>query len=181
MDALEAIFTRRSVRSFTDKNISDEDLTTLLKAAMTGPCCHNARDWMFVVIQDKQMLTKIADSTAKQLAPLKKANLGILVCGDLTRAYKPEPDFWIIDGSIAAQNMVLAAKALEIGSVWLGLYPLMDRVDNLAKLFNLPVSIVPHSIIAFGYPDSTSNKSPSIPSEKLRGTYEPNRVHYEKW
>mgnify|MGYP003324832985 CR=1 FL=1 len=64
----------------------------------------------------------------------------------------------MIDCSIAAQNMTLAAEELGLGSVWLGVWPVEERVKNQAKLFNLPEKIVPHSILVFGYPDDEVSK-----------------------
>jgi nitroreductase len=82
-------------------------------------------------------------------------------------------DYWIIDASIAAENMILAAQDMGIGSVWLGTYPQMDRVEKQKELFGLPDSVIPHSIIAFGYPIETV--------EEERNLFEADRVHYEKW
>jgi nitroreductase len=104
---------------------------------------------------------------------VKGAAFAVLVCGDLHRAFKPAVDYWIIDASIAAENMVLAAQDMGIGSVWLGTYPQMDRVEKQKQLFGLPDSVVPHSIIAFGYPLETM--------EEERDSFETDRVHYEKW
>ena len=115
--------TRKNVRKFTNRPIKEEDVKTILHAAMSGPSCVNARDWSFLVTKKNDILQKMAEANGKPAQPLKKAQLGILVLGDLERAFKPAPDYWIIDGSIAAQNMILAAHALGIGSVWLGTYP----------------------------------------------------------
>ena len=68
----------------------------------------------------------------------------------------------------------LCADALGLGSVWLGTWPQMDRVEKQAALFNLPETIVPHSILALGYP-AEENKEPR------ESRYEENRVHFEKW
>ena len=54
--------------------------------------------------------------------PLRKAAAGILVCGDLDRAFRFAKDYWVIDGAIAAQNICLAAQELWLGAVWLGLF-----------------------------------------------------------
>ena len=54
--------------------------------------------------------------------PLRKAAAGILVCGDLDRAFRFAKDYWVIDGAIAAQNICLAAQELGLGAVWLGLF-----------------------------------------------------------
>ena len=173
MDTLETIFSRVSTRQYSDRPISDEDLHTILKAGMSGPSCLNSRDWSFIVVRDKDTLNKMADGNGRPAEPLRHAQVGILVCGDLERAFREVPDYWVVDGSIAAQNMVLAAQALGIGSVWLGTWPRMSRVKAQAELFGLPETQIPHSIVAFGYPKEPSTK------EKL--LYESDRVHFERW
>jgi nitroreductase len=195
MDALENIMTRRSVRNFTDEPISDEVLKTILRAGMAGPSCTNARDWSFVVTREPEVLSKMADANGRPADPLRRAKLGVLVLGDLERAFQPAPDYWIIDGSIAAQNMILAAHALGVGSVWLGTYPQMERVEAQKKLFDLPDTVIPHSVIAFGYPDvekeATPPKPPKLgknipempqrPPMMKKGAFEPERIHIDQW
>ena len=173
MDAIQTILTRISTRQFTDQPISDKAVHTILEAGMAGPTAVNARPWSFIVVRDKAMLNKMADCNGRAAEPLRGADMGILVCGDLERAFKPAPDYWVVDGSIACQNMILAAHAMGIGSVWLGTWPQENKVAAQKALFNLPEHIVPHSIIAFGYPQEASTK------QKL--LYEDDRVHFEKW
>ena len=173
MDTLQAILTRISVRKFSGREISQENLRRILEAGMSGPSCVNSRDWSFVVVRDREMLNKMADANGRPAQPLRGADVGILVCGDLQRAFAGAPDYWVVDGSIAAQNMILAAHALGIGSVWLGTWPQMDRVKAQAELLGLPEHQVPHSIIAFGYPAEENAKEKQI--------WEEDRVHYETW
>ena len=173
MDAIQNIMRRISVRQYSDREIGQEALRTILDAGMAGPSCVNARDWSFVVVQDPEILNKMADANGRPAEPLRTAKLGILVCGDLERAFKGAPDYWVVDGSIAAQNMILAANALGIGSVWLGTWPQMNRVKAQTALFGLPETQIPHSIIAFGYPKEESTKGKQI--------WEEDRVHYNKW
>lgn len=123
MDAIQNIMSRISVRQYSDREISDEALRTILEAGMSGPSCVNARDWSFIVVRDPETLNKMADANGRPAQPLRSAKVGILVCGDLERAFQGAPDYWVVDGSIAAQNMILAANALGIGSVWLGTWP----------------------------------------------------------
>ena len=80
----------------------------------------------------------------------------------------------MIDGAIAAQNICLAAQELGLGAVWLGTWPQMDRVVAQQKLFALPETIVPHSIIALGYPEADL----TAPRESR---YEDDRVHFNQW
>lgn len=173
MEAIQNIFDRVSVRQFSDREITDAEVHTILKAGMSGPTAVNARPWSFIVVRDPEMLNKMADTNGRAAEPLRRAKLGILVCGDLDRAFPKAPDYWVVDGSIAAQNMILAANAMGIGSVWLGTWPQEEKIKGQAALFDLPESQVPHSIIAFGCPLEPSTK------EKL--LYEEDRVHFEKW
>ena len=173
MEAIHAVKTRISTRQYSNQTITDEALHTILEAGMSGPTAVNARPWSFIVVRDPDMLNKMADCNGRAAEPLRRAKVGILVCGDMERAFKPAPDYWVVDGSIAAQNMILAAHAMGIGSVWLGTWPQQRKVDGQKALFNLPEHIVPHSIIAFGYPAQESTK------EKL--LYEADRVHFGKW
>lgn len=173
MDAIQNMLARISVRQYSDQEITDDALHTILEAGMSGPSAVNARPWSFIVVRDRDMLNKMADGNGRAAEPLREAQVGILICGDLERAFKAAPDYWVVDGSIAAQNMILAANALGIGSVWLGTWPQQNKIDAQKALFNLPEHIVPHSIIAFGYPKEDSRK------EKL--LYEADRVHFEKW
>lgn len=177
MNTIDAIMSRKSVRKYTAQKISDQDLQTLLKAGMCGPSCVNSRPWSFLVIRDKDLLNKMADTNGRPAEPLRKAEVGIMICGDMERAFQPAPDYWIIDCSIAGQNMCLAAHELGIGSVWLGTYPQMERVAEQAKLFDLPETIIPHSIIAFGYPDEAALTKSSADKDKFEG----NRVHFDQW
>lgn len=173
MNTMTAIKTRKSIRKFTDQPVPQKLIIEILKAGMSGPTCVNARPWAFISVTDKTTLNKMADANGIFANPLRSAAFGILVCGDLERAFKISPDYWIIDASIAAQNMILAAHSLGIESVWLGTYPQTERVTALSKLFNLPKPIIPHSILAFGY---ASNKSLIE-----RDLFEADRVHFEKW
>ena len=198
MDTFQAIMTRRSVRKYTDRPISDEDLKTILHAGMAGPSCVNARDWHFIAVRDKEVLAQMAAANGRAADPLKGAAAGILICGDLDRAFKPAPDNWIIDGAIAGQNICLAAHALGIGSVWLGTYPQMERVNGQIAYFGLPETVVPHSIIALGWPEEAAAQDPGGPGgppdgpkpeggpggkppAMKKGAYEEDRVHWDKW
>ena len=66
MDAINALFTRRSTREFTEQPIESEKLHQILDAAMSGPCCVNARDWSFVVVTEKAKLQKMACPPAEK-------------------------------------------------------------------------------------------------------------------
>lgn len=170
MNTIEAIYKRKSVRKYTNRKIDEKDINIILKAGMSGPSCVNAKDWYFIVVTDHETLCKMADANGRPAQMLTEAPMAILVCGDVNLAFKGAKDYWIIDASIACQNMILAARELGIGSVWLGTWPQMDRVEKQKGIFSLPDNLIPHSVIAFGYADEDSEKSdePIIDGNKIR-------------
>lgn len=169
MDAMEAILTRRSIRKYTDQAVPDDVIKKLMEAAMHAPSAHNQQPWQFVVIQDRQLLDKIPEIHPYSKM-LKTAPLAILVCGDSSR-FK-SPDYWPQDCAAATQNILLAARALGLGSVWMGVYPKDNLIDGLRKLFELPADITPFNLIAVGYP---AEEKPAA------NRFDEKRVHYDRW
>lgn len=178
MEVLKAIYSRRSIRNFSEEKISDEILRRILLAGMSGPSCVNARDWAFFVIRDRQILSRMAEANGHPARPLLGADTGILVCGDMERAFPGAKDYWVIDAAVSVQNMILAAHALGVGSVWLGTWPQMDRVKKQAELLKLPETLIPHSILALGYPADESRISGKTEKERIDSLWEENRVHW---
>ena len=120
----------QEVAHFVDTMMQHTVLETILRAGTSGPSCVNARDWSFIVVRNRKKLIQMADANGSAAEPLKGAALGILVCGDLERAFAQAKEYWVIDCSIAAQNMTLVAQTLGIGSVWLGTWLQMERVER---------------------------------------------------
>lgn len=169
MDILEAIRTRRSIRKYTRQPVSEQQVRTLLDAAMMAPSALNAQPWHFVVITVRSMLDQIgADNHNAEMT--KDAALAILVCADLK--LEQAPGFWPQDCSAAVQNLLLAAHALGLGAVWTGIYPQEKSIDGYRRLFQLPDHIVPHSLIPVGYPAE---------SPATEDRYRQDRVHRDRW
>ncbi|MHA1435516.1 MAG: nitroreductase family protein [Candidatus Heimdallarchaeota archaeon] len=169
MEILEAIKTRRSIRKFTDKPISKEDIDVLLRAAMQAPSAGNNQPWEFIVIDDRKILDSIPDFHPYS-DMLKQSPVGILVCGkiDATKYC----GFWVQDCSAATQNILLAAHGLGLGSVWLGFYPLQERIDGIRVIFDLPADVYPLSLVALGHPDEKID---------FEDRYKKEKVRYNKW
>jgi nitroreductase len=169
METFDALFTRRSIRKYTNKPVEDDKIQKILKAAMYAPSARNTQPWQFIIITERDMLNKI-----KQAHPyanmLAEAPLAILICGDKT--YEPHEGYLNTNCSAATQNLLLAAHDLGLGSVWLGVYPRKERMDALTKLFSLPENIIPISLVALGYPDEKKSAT---------GRFLPDRIHYNKW
>ncbi|MCL2122771.1 MAG: nitroreductase family protein [Desulfovibrionaceae bacterium] len=169
MDALEAIFTRRSIRKFLPKAISREEIEELLQAAMAAPSAGNGQPWLFLVITDKLKLAQIP-SIHPYAAMCPEAAAAILVCGDPQVA--KYADFWPQDCSAAVQNFLLAARARNLGTVWCGVYPTEERMQAFRKVFGLPDAVAPFALVALGHPDQPFDR---------RDRYDAAKVHWETW
>ena len=94
MDTLDAIHTRRSIRTYLDQPVSEELIQKLLAAAMQAPSARNQQPWQFIVIDDRAILAKISPFMPNA-AMAGKAPLAILVCGDLS--LEESEDYWVVD------------------------------------------------------------------------------------
>jgi nitroreductase len=165
MDILEALHTRRSIRSYTDEGISAEEVRILLDAAMVAPSAGNGRPWQFIIIDDQVLLDKIP-SVNPYAAMAPKAPMGILVCGDTS--LEKYAGYWVQDCSAAIENMLLAAVSLELGAVWTGVHPMPDRVKGFRELCKLPEHIIPLGYVVLGRPQN---------APKRLSRFEPEKVH----
>ena len=128
METLKAILTRRSIREYTQQAVPGELVQELLAAAMQAPSAGNQQPWHFILVNAREQLQALADVLPFGKS-LQTAPLGIAVCADVKSARYP--DYWAQDCSAATQNLLLAAHALGLGAVWLGVYPLLERYNAL--------------------------------------------------
>ena len=169
MEIIEAIMTRRSIRTYKDMQVSIETMEMLLKAGMQAPSARNEQPWYFTVIRERRTLDEVP-SFHPYAQMMKSAPAAILVCGDLQ--IEKSIDYVVEDCSAATQNVLLAAHGLGLGAVWLGIHPREERVAGIRNLLSIPESVLPVALIAVGYPDE--DKSPA-------DRFLPQRVFYEKW
>lgn len=169
METIEAILTRRSIRKFTNQVIDKETIELILKAAMYAPSARNTQSWQFIILTDRKILNAIP-KIHPYASMMHEATLAILVCGDKTS--EPSEGYINTNCSAATQNILLAAHALGIGSVWLGVYPREERMKGMTDLFGLPENIIPISLIALGCPNEKITQPERFKKE---------RIHYEKW
>lgn len=169
MDIIEGILTRRSIREYTDKEVTNDQIEILLKSAMYAPSARNQQPWHFIVITDRKILNKITEihPYAKMLS---EAQLAILVCGD--ENLELSKGYWVVDCSAATQNILLAAHDLGLGAVWLGIHPREERKKAIKELFNLHDNIQPLSLISIGY---------SKVKKEMPDRFKPERIHYNAW
>jgi nitroreductase len=142
MNAIEAIKTRRSVREYSDKEISKENLKEIIDCARMAATARNIQPWKFVIVQDKEKLAKISE-LAKNGFFIKDANAAVVVFSEDTKYY-------LEDGSAAICNIMLAAHALGIGSCWIA-GDKKDYCEDVKKLFNAPAEMKLVGMVSLGY------------------------------
>lgn len=169
MDALEAILSRRSIRKYQDRPVPEEVVQQLLEAGMSAPTARNMKPWYFLVINERVILDAIV-GFHPYAAMLREAPLAILVCGD--REAEPMDGFLSQNCSAATENILLAAHALGLGAVWLGIYPRQERIEAIRQLIGLPELVLPVTLIAVGYPAE---------EKKTRNRYDRSKVRYNRW
>ncbi len=171
MDTLEAIATRRSVRSYTDQKVSEEQIQTILKAAMQAPSAHNKQPWEFVVVTEKEKIANVTPNIAKYAPYAKNAPLAILTCYDSQK--EKSIAYGMQDLGAVNQNILLAVHALGLGAVWTGVTPEDEKeVAAWKEYFKLPAHIIPVSYVLIGY----AKKQP-----EQKYYYAEAKVHRNEW
>ena len=147
----ELIKQRRSMRKFTSEELTQEEVVTLLKAALMSPSSKRSNCWQFVVIDDKETLDKLSRCKETGSSFLKDAPLAIVVLADPLAS-----DVWIEDASIASLMIQLQAEDLGLGSCWIHREREMFSTPEgkeLMKAWGLPEGLVGIGALALGYPE----------------------------
>ncbi len=150
MEFFECIKKRRSIRQYSDKPLSMEDIERIVDAGRLAATARNEQPWEFVVITDKDRLLKLGEIVSPNGALVKGAVAAIVV---LCRDTK----YYLEDGSAATENMLLAATALGIGSCWIA-GDKKDYCQNVLEFCSVPLELPMKlvSIVALGYPGDPS-------------------------
>lgn len=163
---LDLIKERRSVRKYTAEPVSDDDIRDILEAAMAAPSANNSQPWEFVVVRDDGLRQQLAD-THPWSGMCADAPVVFVICGDPARS-----DHWVEDTSAATENLLLAVTALDLGAVWIGIYPRLERERHVREVLQIPDSIRVLCLVPVGHPAE---------SKQARTQYDEARVHYDRY
>ncbi|MTI69815.1 MAG: nitroreductase family protein [Firmicutes bacterium] len=175
-NAIDYIYQRRSIRKFNKKSVESEKINLLIKAAMAAPSACNQQPWEFIVVSDKEVLNDLKSSL---YSGNYNAPLAIVVCGNMKLALSgPGKDYWIQDCSAAAENMLIAATDLNLGSVWIGVHPIASIIKPVKKILNIPEYVVPLGVIYIGYPEEEKKARTQYNKKRVyKNKYDPDRKH----
>lgn len=143
MDAIEALKTRRSIRSFEKKPVPMDIIETVIDCARLAPSANNIQPWEFIVVTDATVRKRIADLTdyGKFIA---QAPVCIAV-------YSKDVKHYLEDCSAATENILVAAHALGLGTCWVAGYG-KSYGEPIAEMIGVPKGHKLVALIALGYP-----------------------------
>jgi nitroreductase len=179
MDLKEAIYTRRAVREFTAEPVDEGTLRQLIDAAIQAPSAVNQQPWSFCVVQDKAVLARISGEAKSHMLRTSSAGLVSHHFQELLNdpifdifyhapvliviSTMAESPWAVEDCSLAAENLMLAARAAGLGTCWIGFAQTWLGTPEGKAALNLPATYVPVAPIILGHPKSVP---PPIPRKK---------------
>ncbi|SDO92038.1 nitroreductase family protein [Selenomonas ruminantium] len=164
---MNPIFTRTSIRQFTEQPVEAKKITALLKAAMAAPSAMNQQPWEFYVVTNSEKLQELR-AGSPYTAPLASAPAAIVIC------YRDDlkmPEYAQIDCAIATENIWLEMENQGLGGVMIGIAPFTEQMAAVEKVLDLPANLHAFTIIPFGYP---AQKKPQ------QDRYDETRIHFVK-
>lgn len=164
------IRSRRSTRKFTGRLLSPEQVELILRAGLMSPSSKSSTPWQFLVVEEKEMLSRLALCKQQGASFLEQSALAIVVFANVMAS-----EAWIEDLSIASVMMQLQAEELGLGSCWCQIRGRqtaeeIDSAHYIRSLFGMPYQLEVLSIIGFGY-----KAQPNKPFDESRLQWE--KVH----
>ncbi len=144
-ELLNFLISRRSIRKFRPDPVPDELILKILDVARYAPSARNSQPWVFIVVKDPEIKKKLANVHV-WAKPLENAPVGIVVACNT----EVSPESYQVDCANATMQIMLAAHALGLGTVWL---QTLRNVSEIQGIVGLPKNYVPVAMLALGYPD----------------------------
>ncbi|OUJ19534.1 Nitroreductase [Methanonatronarchaeum thermophilum] len=161
-DVLDCIVNRRSIREYTDQEVDNNRLYSILEAGRWAPSGLNNQPWHFILIDDQNQISRLATLTKyQQTMETSKALIAILL--DENESYNKTKDIQAVGA--ACQNMLLAAHSLGLGAVWNG--EILNKQKEAHKVLNTPKNLQLMAIICIGHPKQKQRKSERKPLTKI--------------
>lgn len=171
---LATLSQRRSIRSFKMRRVPRKIVNQIILSAQRAPTACGMQTYSFIYITDKELRRQVSKAIGQQEC-MRQAPVWIIVCADMARQLKlfrflgVRTRFGplsmllpaVIDASLAAENMIIAAEAFGLGSVCIG--SIWGNLKQVAKILNLPKKVLPVVLICLGYPNETPPTRPRWP------------------
>ena len=172
MDVKEAIQKRYSVRSFSDKKLSSDIISEIIKYAHLAPSAGNLQARDFIIVDDIEIKKELSRAASDQEF-IVEAPVNVVVCANLNRISpyggRGKELYCIQDSAAAVEHILLLAVDNGLGACWVGAF----NENEASKILNLPLHVRPVAIIPIGYPKGRVAATSRINTKIL--------THYNKW
>jgi nitroreductase len=167
MDAIEALLTRVSVRAFTDKPLTKEQIDTLLEVMVAAPSGGNRQPWRIMVVKNQQVKEELAIAAHEQDF-IATAPVIFAVCRvpeESAARYRDRGRnlYSFQDTAAMTENLLVAAHAMGLGGCWIGAF----RDNEVARILECPDDVYPVALIPVGYPARIKGKSKRRPMREV--------------
>ena len=162
MDTLQTIAKRRSVRAFKDDQIPEEILMKILEAARAAPSAGNRQARDIIVVNNREIKKTLTEAALGQRF-IEEAPIVLVFCAIPERSAQRYGDrgrnlYCVLDAAASAENVLLAAHALGLGTCWIGAF----NDDMVARALGFPSDARPVAIIPLGYPAEKPDETPRL-------------------
>ena len=163
MNVLDAIRSRRSIRSFKDKPIEEEKLLRILEAGRLAPSAKNMQEWRYILVKDKELRRKVAVACNNQYF-IAEAPVVIVGCATMADyVLTCGQSAYTIDVSISMDHMSLQAVEEGLGTCWIGAF----REDEVKRILNVPTEMRVVEVMPLGYPKFQPEAKPRMKLEEV--------------
>jgi nitroreductase len=183
-DSIRLLQSHRSIRSFTNEKVSQEQIENIVESGRWAPTSHHVQAYSIVVIQDQKKKDKLAELVGNQ-AYVAQCPVFFVICADFSRLKKASElhrqSFEVggieqvlvgaVDAALVAENMLVAARSYELGGVMIG--GIRNLPDEVSELLSLPDYTFPVMGLCVGQPNQDPTQKPRLP--------EAASVHYEMY
>jgi nitroreductase len=154
---IDLLRTRRSIRKYARTPIAGKTVDVLIEALLRSPTSRNNRSWEFIIVDDRELRSKLSKAREQGSQQMHDAALGIVVCADSAKS-----DVWVEDCSIAAILVQMTALDLGLGSCWIQIRnrnhtETMSAEQYIQSLLGLPQHIKVECMVSIGYPNEIKN------------------------
>ena len=152
MSLFDIVLSRRSIRRYEKKDVPEDVLNKILEAGRQAPSAGNQQPWHFIVLTDYDIKEKMSHGRWNTF--VKDSAFTVVGCRYIGNEEGRE---WsMVDTTIALQNMVIAAWALQVGSCWIGDF----KEEEVKKVLDIPEDWKVVALITFGYPAEKPGNRP---------------------
>lgn len=168
MTVMEAIESRKSIRSYSGKAVEEEKLRRVLEAGRLAPSARNAQAWKFVVVRDDALRSRLCEACHGQ-SSVSEAPLSLVICANDCRDMACGQPARTVDCSIALSFMMLEAAGLGLGTCWLGAFD----AEAVRGVLKIPEEYEIVAVTPLGYPAKPGNDRSRLPLKDM--------VRHDQW